>query len=309
LDELRRQKERAKAKADQDAQDRERRLHQERTAGKGPTDAGGWRFWARTTKAAGRRVDAALDVAMRELQAERTAAGLPPLTYGQLLADALVRMADKSLHGAAPSGPGPRTHAVLLADVTALQRGWVEGDETCQIPGVGAISVPAAKRTLGDAALTLVLRRGHDVLNVTTLGPVFTDAQRTAIWARAGGVCETPGCGATCGLEIDHVQETQYGGVSHIDNGRLACWADHQAKTHGPMRLIGPPGRASWVHLDQLPDGWDPARDGPIPLEQIEHLLPPPAPQARAGPAPPPPATPPAQTEPAEGEQLDLLTI
>jgi hypothetical protein len=150
--------------------------------------------------------------------------------------------------------------------------------------------------------------------NITRLGD-FTDAQRDAIWARAGGVCEIPGCGATSGLEIDHDHERQFGGLSNIANGSLKCRSDHLDKTHGDRRLIGPPGRRAWVHVADLP--WDPAGDGLIPQDQIEHLL---APQrARpAGPAPPgapppgarrAPSGPAPPAEPAEGEQLDLLSV
>ena len=198
----------AKARADLDAAAKEARLHAERTAGRGPTDTGGYTMWMRTTKAAGLRFNTAWDLAMGEIQAERTAAGLAPLTYGQLCADALTRVADKSLTSPDGSGstdgsrgPGrPAQRGILFADIAALQHGVAQGDETCQIPGVGTISVPTARDLLGDATLTLVIRDGIDVRNVTNLGPTFTAAQRTAIWARAGGVCERPDCNTTTGL-------------------------------------------------------------------------------------------------------------
>jgi hypothetical protein len=123
--ELRRRKERAKARADRDAKEREERLHSERTANKGTTPEGGWQLWTRNTKAAGHRVEAALAVAMDELKAERRAAGLEPLTYGRLLADALVRVADKSMGAAPPGGPvrkatGSVMRGMLTVDLSAL---------------------------------------------------------------------------------------------------------------------------------------------------------------------------------------------
>jgi hypothetical protein len=259
---------------------------------------------------------------MDELKAERRAAGLEPLTYGRLLADALVRVADKSMGAAPPGGParkatGSVMRGMLTVDLSALRRRCLEGEETCEIAGFGTVSLPTARELLGDALLTLVLKDGVDVVNVTRIGD-FTDAQRDALWARAGGMCEIPGCGATSGLEIDHDHERQFGGLSNIANGSLKCRTDHLDKTHGPKRLIGPPGRRAFVHLADLP--WDPARDGPIPQDQIEHLLPPQrtrppetAPPETAPPgargAPSGPAPPAEPAEPAEGEQLDLLSV
>jgi hypothetical protein len=274
----------------------------------------------RTTKAAGLRFGAAWDTHIRALQQERKAQGLEPLTYGQVCADALIRMADRSLadRGGTGGPAGPSMRGILFADIAALKRGVLHGDETCEIAGVGTVSVPTARALLGDAILALVIRDGLDVVNVTNLGPTFTAAQRTAIWARAGGVCEIPACTVTTGLEIDHDHEVQFGGPSDIANASLKCWKDHQDKTHHGRRLIGPPRRRAWVHVDQLPA--DPARQH-VPLHDIEHLLPPlptrptgPAPPhggSRAGPAPPPrPATHRADpaSQPAHGEQLDLLT-
>src|SRR3546814_6257056 len=61
----------------------------------------------------------------------------------------------------------------------------VEGDETCEIAGVGPVSVSAVRRLLSDAFLTLVLRKGSDIRNVTHLGRQVTAAQRTAMEARS----------------------------------------------------------------------------------------------------------------------------
>jgi hypothetical protein len=225
------------------------------------------------------------------------------------------RVAEKALgtvhedRGAKPARRpmGSRRRGLLICDLEPLRRGWLEGEETCEIPGFGTVSLAHARELLGSGLLSLVLKDGTDVVNVTPLAD-FTYVQRDAIWARAGGVCERPGCTSTVGLEIDHDHERQFGGRSTLENGTLKCQQDHHDKTHGPKRLIGPPGRRAWVHVDQLP--FDPARDGPIPTEQIEHLLPPPAPP-RTGPAPPRPEPPgPAcTTEHVEGEQLDLLTL
>ena len=294
IDELRKRRARAKAKADADEAARQARLHRERSASRGPTPEGGYSMRMHITKEAGLRFDRAWDAAMAEIRAERKAAGLEPLLYGQLAADALLRIADRSLQGSTPGPsasplPGPKTQALLLVDVACLRRGHREGDELCEIPGVGPVPVRLAQHLLGDSILSVVIRDGVDVLSVTSLNKTIPTSLRTALWARSQGTCEVPGCTTRTGLEIDHDHERQFAGRTELENLSVKCWQHHQDKTHHGWRLIGPPGRRAWVHLDDLPA--DPAQQH-VPLDDLEHLLPPPrtatAPPAAGGTGPPP---------------------
>jgi len=317
LNEMRRRKERARARADKDDAERERRVHRSRTASRGSSLDGAYEARLRTTKEAGARFSAAWDEHLKALQAERKAAGLDPEPYGALAADALIRMAEHAT-GASGSGfsegagspgskAGPRAMVHLTCDIAALRRGLALGDETCEIAGVGTVSVNTARGLLGDAIVKMILKDGVDVLNVTHLGRGYTAHQRTAIFERANGECEIPACNTTSGLEIDHAHEVQYGGRSRVEDAELKCWTHHQMKTHQGWRLIGYPGRRRWIHIDQLPG--DPAKGYPMAL--LEHLLPsggrgdPPDP---GGPAPDdgraPPATP---GDDLEGQQMTLL--
>ncbi len=70
---------------------------------------------------------------------------------------------------ARPSG-SPAWLGLVRVDLEALQRGAVEGEELCEIAGVGPVPVSVARRLLGDSVLKLVLTRGVDVVNVTHLG-------------------------------------------------------------------------------------------------------------------------------------------
>jgi 5-methylcytosine-specific restriction endonuclease McrA len=158
---------------------------------------------------------------------------------------------------------------VWLVSLEALQRGHIEGDEVCEIPGVGPVPVSAARDALGEANLHLVITRGKDVASYCHLGEI-SPSQRAAVFARAGGRCERPGCANTTHLQIDHIWERQYGGPTRVDNLRLLCGADHRMKTNENWRLIGPPGRGRWIHLNQLPG--DPARG--YPMAKLKHLLP-----------------------------------
>ena len=60
-------------------------------------------------------------------------------------------------------------------------RGKVEGDEVCEIAGIGAIPAERARELLGDAVLKLVITNGVDVANVTHLGRGPTIAQKIAL--------------------------------------------------------------------------------------------------------------------------------
>jgi hypothetical protein len=159
---------------------------------------------------------------------------------------------------------------VWLVSLEALQRGWVEGDETCEIPGVGPVPVSAARDVLGEADLHLVITRGKDIATYCHLGEI-SPSQRAAVYARAKGRCERPGCTNTTHLQIDHIWERQHGGPTRIDNLALKCGTDHRLKTHGPWRLIGPPANRRWIHLNDLPG--DPARG--YPMHKLKHLFPP----------------------------------
>ena len=78
--------------------------------------------------------------------------------------------------------PSPRFMGLVRIDHAALRRGTVEGDEICEIAGLGPIPVSVARDLLGDAVLKLVITKGVDVANVTHLGRSPTVAQQVALW-------------------------------------------------------------------------------------------------------------------------------
>ena len=73
--------------------------------------------------------------------------------------DALIEMARRAMGTSTTNPtPGPKKKrppakyvGVLRLDLEALLRGWVEGDETCEIRGLGPIPVTRARELLGDA--------------------------------------------------------------------------------------------------------------------------------------------------------------
>jgi hypothetical protein len=53
---------------------------------------------------------------------------------------------------------------------------------------------------------------------------------RRAIWERARGRCETPGCQSRFRLEIDHILPVAHGGGDEIENLRLLCRTHNRAE-------------------------------------------------------------------------------
>ena len=109
------------------------------------------------------------------------------------MADALVEMARRA-RGGAVTKPPPTYTAVIRADLGALVRGRAKNGEICEIAGVGPVPVAVARRLLGEALLRLVITKGVEVRNVTSLGRGPTAAQKIALlWEQP--VCSVQHCG------------------------------------------------------------------------------------------------------------------
>lgn len=145
----------------------------------------------------------------------------------------------------------PDRKVLAIIDVRALNRGHVEGDETCEIAGVGPVSVGAIRSMLSDAFLALVIKDGQDVRNVTHLGRQVTAQQRTALEAR-GWWCER--CGSTYRVEIDHDTGWTLTHDTVLGDLRLACEACHDFKTLKKLRWAGPRGKGHFV--DEQGNPW-----------------------------------------------------
>ncbi|MDP1805467.1 MAG: DUF222 domain-containing protein, partial [Acidimicrobiales bacterium] len=123
--------------------------------------------------------------------------------------DAAAEMARRSARADhTPTTPGtskpprPEHLALLRLDLAALWRGHTEGDELCEITGLGPIPVTTARQLLGDAVLKLIITNGVDVANVTSLTRGPTQAMRyTLLWTSPP--CTVEGCTRTV-IEHDH---------------------------------------------------------------------------------------------------------
>jgi hypothetical protein len=220
LTQLREEANRAKAAGDPDPDATHRHLHQARRLRRFTDGEGAWNVQARGTADAGAAFNAALDPIIDEIF--RTARRAGRLEGREAYAfDALIELARRARSGAAPEPAGvsggsaevlvparpgrtnPSYLALLRVDVAALARGRVDGDELCEIAGVGAVPARVARDLLGDAVVKLVITRGVDVVNVTHLGRSPTAAQRIArLWTCPG--CTNTACMHTVGIQYDH---------------------------------------------------------------------------------------------------------
>ena len=153
-------------------------------------------------------------------------------------ADALVALVD--------GGGAPKAVVYVHVSQSALARGHTEAGETCRIPGVGPISVAAARRLAAGGSVKLLEMDGVDVQRVAHAGRTIPAALRSALEAR-DVACAVPGCNKRRDLEIDHLVPLADGGTTSLENLVRLCRWHHAQKTHHGWRLEGPPGERRWV--------------------------------------------------------------
>jgi hypothetical protein len=141
-------------------------------------------------------------------------------------------------------GPqGARATVHLLADHAAVVRGFALPGETCEIPGVGPVNAQYVRDLLGDAFVTLVIKKGKDITTVAHLGRHIPAELRTALIA-GGRECDVAGCHNRGYLELDHSHPVAKGGLTSWWNLRWLCYLHHKRKTQGAElpRKPRPPG-------------------------------------------------------------------
>jgi hypothetical protein len=248
LRELRDHCARAKA-AHQDLAAVEQRIHANRRVRRWTDPEGAEHLHAVGTKASMSRLDSALrrrtDEHFKTARENGVREPLEAYTY-----DALVSLADGDSR-ADDAKPCIRYLGVLRVDWSALVRGAIEDGETCEIAGLGPISVETARALLGESILKLVVTRGVDVVNVTHLGRGPNTAQKIALlWQQA--VCAREGCGRMVRLEYDHKAGFEFAVTQHtrLDETDPLCDPDHDLKTRFGWALVDGTGTRPMVPPD-----------------------------------------------------------
>jgi hypothetical protein len=234
--ELRSEVLRAKAAADPDPDATHARIHANRRCADGTDAEGAWTLHAKATAVDGSVIKAELDVLTDQIFRRNRSAAAPDRRE-QYRMDALRRMAENSRRfrlggtGTGRQKQSPPQHLALLrVDVSALQRGRVTGEELCEITGIGPIPLARARAILGDAVLRLVLTKGVDVANVTSLTRGPNQAMRYAeLWANP--ICEVDGCPNTI-LEYDHTTGAEYTDTRHTKLDEIDRLCSHHHRLH-----------------------------------------------------------------------------
>ena len=262
LHQLRKRAADAKARADADREATRRRLHARRAVRRWNDGEGMGNLLLKLPADEMAEIDAALKRPIDACFAAARDAGRfePPEAYAaDVVKDRLLGASDGGRPANRNQAVRPDKKVIAIIDVEALNRGFVEGDETCEIAGVGPVSVSAVQRLMSDAFLALVIKDGVDVLNVTHLGRQVTAHQRTALEAR-GGACEI--CGSTFRVDIDHIEGWCLTRETRIDDLGLKCRSCHDLKTRHRLREVGPPGDRRFLRPDGTPWRGPPA--GPV---------------------------------------------
>lgn len=164
----------------------------------------------------------------------------------------------------------PHHLALLRLDIEALWRGHVEGDELCEVTGLGPIPIETARRLLGDAVLKLIITKGEGVAHVTSLTRGPTQAMRYALlWTSP--TCTVEGCSRTI-VEHDHRTGAEYKDTRHtrLDELDRVCHTHHDLHSIHGWALIAGSGKRAMVppddprHPAHAPPARSPALSAPV---------------------------------------------
>jgi hypothetical protein len=232
---------------------RRARVHTNRHLRLRQVDTGGVRAEIFCDEVQWARVGPRLEARAKEMW-KAAGGGAEPLEAHRL--DALIELLGQSGGPGGPTRtggtPSKKTNGqtIVVVDAAALRRGTTEGDELCEIEGIGPVSVAAATELLTETGLRYVIRQGFDIKTVTKLSRDVATSIEAALIVR-DRTCAVPGCARRLGLDIDHrCVDFSDDGPTELDNLVRLCPRHHYLKTHGGWRLEGEPGAWEWVAPD-----------------------------------------------------------
>jgi hypothetical protein len=250
---LRQEAARERSNGDPDPEGTERRIHAERRARSWTDEEGRWHFNAIGTVRDGSHVARILErlvndeftKARREGRREEREAYAFDAFVG-LFRDHDQRPDDEQKP--AKKHRCPSYLSILRLDHEALLRGYVEGDELCEIAGLGPVPVRTARALLGESILKLVLTKGEDVVNVTHLGRGPKVAQKIALLWQSP-CCTAEGCTRTR-IEFDHREPWSKTKHTRLDELDALCTFHHDLKHRDGWALVDGTGKRPMVPPD-----------------------------------------------------------
>jgi hypothetical protein len=235
-----------------DPEERQQRLHKERYVRTFTDSDGAWNLRMRSTPDVGAAVTACLQAEQDRIFKERRAADEREAAEAYAH-DALVNLVlQDGSEAASPVKVAARNAKVIVrVDWDALVRGFPGVGEICEIVGIGAVPVSTVEAILatGDAFLTAVVTRGHDVKGVVHLGRKPTEFQVTALdWLDP--ICTVLGCGQQRWFEIDHRLDWADSRITLLDLLDRLCKQHHALKTRKGWALVDGTGKREMVPPD-----------------------------------------------------------
>ncbi len=155
----------------------------------------------------------------------------------------------------------PTCSVVIRVDADALERGYTEPGEICEIDNQGPIPVALARQMAVDSFRRYVFHQAGDIRAVSHRGRTINQVLRTALVFR-DTTCVVPGCRVSWALEIDHVVPVAEDGPTELDNLALLCEHHHSLKTFDGWTLtrrgLDRKGRIEWAFSPPAPFGQEP---------------------------------------------------
>ena len=160
------------------------------------------------------------------------------LEWQQSTADALVTLAQ---HGGGDGKGIKRNPTTLIVHISE--------DAPPMLEGAGPISLETAERLTCCARRLAIQPWGRD-LRHSRIQRCATYAQMRALYKRAGGRCQYPGCTATRELEGHHMLDEAFGGVAELANLILLCSRHHKLLHDHHIRASGNAERPDFTDAD-----------------------------------------------------------
>jgi len=200
-------------------------LDEPRRVSLGGTEKGSWRLSALLPPDEGAVVERALDTARRELEDD-----------GETLptwADALVRVAERSLTEAAAAGSHRDRHLVVL------HVGTDKLDSTGARLHLGPALPDALRRLMGcDARARVVFESAGVAVSVGRAARIVPNRTRMVVEDRDGG-CRVPGCERRRWLQVHHLVHWEDGGLTDTPNLVALCGPHHRMHHRGRLGIAG----------------------------------------------------------------------
>jgi hypothetical protein len=111
-------------------------------------------------------------------------------------------------------------------------------DQPPLLEGAGPISVETAERLCCDARRLTIKPHGDDLVH-SRIARCASNAQMRALYKRANGHCQYPGCTASRELRADDLVHDSRGGKAVLENMILLCSRHHDLVHDHHIRTTG----------------------------------------------------------------------